>query len=56
VQVSTICTDAIEEINIITNGYQAETAATPARRSSIVSKSGTRNFRGGYRGSCATST
>jgi len=48
VQVSTVGVDAIQEINIITNGYQAEYGRNAGASVSIVTKSGTRNFRGSY--------
>lgn len=48
VQVSTVGVDAIEEINIITNGYQAEYGRNAGASVSIVTKSGTRNFGGSY--------
>jgi len=48
VQVSTIGVDAIQEINIITNGYQAEYGRNAGASVSIVTKSGTRSFHGSY--------
>jgi hypothetical protein len=47
-QISTISVDAIEEIKIITNDYQAEFGRNAGASISIVSKSGTRDFKGGY--------
>src|SRR4030095_3050894 len=48
VQVSTVGVDAIEEINIIANGYQAEYGRNAGASVSIVTKSGSRDFRGSY--------
>lgn len=48
VQVSTIGIDAIEEIKINTTGYQAEHGRNAGATVSIISKSGTNEFRGGY--------
>ncbi len=48
VQVSTIGVDAIEEIKVNTTGYQAEYGRNAGATLSIVSKSGTNRFHGGY--------
>lgn len=48
VQVSTIGVDAIEEIKVNTTGYQAEYGRNAGATVSIISKSGTNEFRGGY--------
>ena len=48
VQVSTIGVDAIEELKVNTTGYRAEYGRNAGATVSIVSKSGTNQFRGGY--------
>ena len=48
VQVSTIGVDAIEEINVNTTGYRAEYGRNAGATVSIISKSGTNQFHGGY--------
>jgi Carboxypeptidase regulatory-like domain/TonB-dependent Receptor Plug Domain len=47
-QVSTIGVDAIEEIKVISNNYQAEFGRAAGASMSIISKSGTRDFHGSY--------
>jgi Carboxypeptidase regulatory-like domain/TonB-dependent Receptor Plug Domain len=47
-QVSTIGVDAIEELKVISNSYQAEYGRAAGASMSIISKSGGRTFKGSY--------